>query len=220
MQNKKFNPKVSGPAAEELIAWSVKNDPDSLKTILQRNGVNTENLKDTKGLLVAVISANKNLTFRKDLIQLLSKHALNNPNDFTEKKVGVAGLADLTALQGDQMNSGGTSSDGNKAGTTSSSKGSTSKTSFGDFLKTNVLTKDNINAFINTGLTALNTSMQNKSANIQMKAAELQAMNNQSAGINTNTGVTTKKSNTALIVGLSVVAVAVVGFGIYYAVKK
>lgn len=214
--NKGFNQKK---ASEELIAWTAKHDTKSLIKILQRNGVNIKDNASVNEVNIATLAALRSKSFMRDLSLLLSKNAVEHAAVFTtDRKVNVGGPEELNNLSGanDPAPGAPTNATTNSPSSTTTSSGS----NVGGFLKANVLTKENINAFLTTGLNALNTSFANKNESMKQKTAELQYM--QQTAYQTPAGApppAAAKSNTMtyVLIGVGVVAV---GFGLYFALRK
>ena len=91
--------------------------------------------------------------------------------------------------------------------------------SIGDFFKTNILTKDNINAGVQIGLTSLANKTQTQQNAVTAQSLELQ---NYQDSLRQQLPNAAKKSNTMLYVwiGVGVLAVGVLGFVLYKSYKK
>jgi hypothetical protein len=111
------------------------------------------------------------------------------------------------------------------ATTTGTTTSSTSKTkvgsilaSIGGFLKTNILTKENINAGVQVGLNKINNDTLQRANNLQLQAAMLEEQQNQ---INNRLKPSKGMSgNTILYIVIGVIALAGIGFVVYKQTKK
>ena len=172
-------------AVEELIAYTLIDNKPALIGILRKNGVTIADDASDEKVLIAVLKGNSvSKSFKSDLTQLLSKEAMNNADKF----VGFIGEENFFNGNGD-----GDRANQDALGTVSSTRTSTSSTSatssktksggktkagtllagVGSFFKANILTPDNINQFISTGLTAVSNKSQSKA---DAAAAQVEAL--------------------------------------------
>ncbi len=177
---------------------------------MQRNGVKINSSDNNQKVTAAVLAGLRSQAFRKDLTEVLSKNALEHRSIVAQDKTfGLVGL--------DKLGSGSTAPGGT---------GTKAPSNFSNFMSQTLLKPDTINQFISTGLNALNTNMANKRESAAQKTLELQNAQayyqSQAGGANAGAGAgtPTTKSNKGLIIGLSVVGVALIGVTIYFAVRK
>lgn len=219
----------TGKAVEELIAYTLINDKMKLVEILRKNGVNVPDDASDDFIIAATLKGNKvSKAFKADLVELLSKQAIENADTFVsfdasednnffkdENYFNTNGLTSLgqnvgTVASAAQTTTIRTSGDKTKTGTFLSGLGS--------FVKSNVLTQDNINNFISTGLTAINNKSQRKAdtaaaevENIKLQRLQLEASLGSKGSVGSN------KTLTYVLVGVGVI---IIGVSVYLYVKR
>lgn len=215
--------------ARELISYAVVTNKDGLVKLLERNGIEMPMNPSDNEVTVAVLMANaKSGVFRNELQKYLvsllpevSEYADFLGNGFVE----FTGTDDFSFTAG-----GGSLVPKSYAPPTSNvpaastvkpggTKVGNALRSVGQFLKTNVLTPENINAGVQIGLTSVANKTQAKQNQIQAEAAQLQSYQDTLRQQLPNAA---KKSNTMLYVwiGVGVLAVGVLGFVLYKQYKK
>ena len=216
--------------ARELISYAVVTNKDGLVKLLERNGIEMPMNPSDNEVTVAVLMANaKSGVFRNELQKYLvsllpevSEYADFLGNGFVE----FTGTDDFSFTAG-----GGSLLPNTKYAVPSSTvpgastvkpggtKVGNALRSVGQFLKTNVLTPENINAGVQIGLTSVANKTQAKQNQIQAEASQLQSYQDTLRQQLPNAA---KKSNTMLYVwiGVGVLAVGVLGFVLYRQYKK
>ncbi len=222
--------------AKELISYAVVTDKNGLVKLLERNGIELPNNPSDNEVTVAVLMANqKSGVFRNELKKYLVGLVPDVANYITELSgdMNFTGTDDFSFTAGDDefFNANAKApkvkptavqaralriSDANPTGKT---KTGLALASIGDFFKTNVLTRDNINAGVQIGLTSLANKTQSKQNAVTTQALELQ---NYQDSLRQQLPNAAKKSNTMLYVwiGVGVLAVGVLGFVLYKQYKK
>jgi hypothetical protein len=209
---------------KELISYSVVTDKNGLVKLLERNGIQLPNNPSDNEVTVAVLMANnKSGVFRNELKKYLGALVPEVSNYTVQLSGGMnfTGTDDFSFTAGDEfynLTAGQAKrvTDTNPSG---KSKVGIALASIGTFFKDNVLTKDNINAGIQIGL----TSLANKT-NAQQNAVAAQSLQlqNYQDTLRQQLPNADKKSNTMLYVWISVgvLAVGVLGFVLYKSYKK
>lgn len=214
--------------ARELISYAVVTNKDGLVKLLERNGIEMPMNPSDNEVTVAVLMANaKSGVFRNELQKYLVS-LLPEVSEYTDFLgngfVEFTGTDDFSFTAG-----GGSLLPDTRYAVPSVSGASTAKPggtkvgnalrSIGTFLKTNVLTPENINAGVQIGLTSVANKTQAKQNQIQAEATQLQSYQDTLRQQLPNAA---KKSNTMLYVwiGVGVLAVGVLGFVLYRQYKK
>jgi hypothetical protein len=223
--------------ARELISYAVVTDKNGLVKLLERNGIQLPNNPSDNEVTIAVLMANqKSGVFRNELKKYLGSLVPEVANYTTELSgnINFTGTDDFSFTAGgddDYFNATAKTpkvkptavearalrvTDTNPTGKT---KVGLALSSIGTFFKDNILTKDNINAGVQIGLTSL-ANKTNANAN-QLTAESLQLQNYQDT-LRQQLPNAAKKSNTMLYVwiGVGVLAVGVLGFVLYKQYKK
>jgi hypothetical protein len=209
---------------KELISYAVVTDKNGLVKLLERNGIQLPNNPSDNEVTVAVLMANqKSGVFRNELKKYLGSLVPEVANYTAQLGGGLnfTGTDDFSFIAGDEYYNLTASQTKRVTDTnpTGKSKVGIALASIGTFFKDNVLTKDNINAGINIGLTSL-ANKTNAKAN-QVTAESIQLQNYQDS-LRQQLPNAEKKSNTMLYVwiGVGVLAVGVLGFVLYKQYKK
>jgi len=222
--------------AKELISYAVVTDKNGLVKLLERNGIELPNNPSDNEVTVAVLMANqKSGVFRNELKKYLVGLVPDVANYITELSgdMNFTGTDDFSFTAGDDEFFNAIAkapkvkptavqaralriTDTNPTGKT---KTGLALASIGDFFKTNVLTRDNINAGVQIGLTSLANKTQSRQNAVTTQALELQ---NYQDSLRQQLPNAAKKSNTMLYVwiGVGVLAVGVLGFVLYKQYKK
>lgn len=217
----------------ELISYAVVTDKNGLVKLLERNGIQLPNNPSDNEVTVAILMANqKSGVFRNELKKYLGALVPEVSNYTTELSGGInfTGTDDFSFIAGDEFYG----ADGDtpalkltaaqaKRATTANPTGKTkvglALASIGTFFKDNVLTKDNINAGVQIGLTSLANKTQAKQNQVTAESIQLQKYQDT---LRQQLPNAEKKSNTMLYVwiGVGVLAVGVLGFVLYKQYKK
>lgn len=216
--------------ARELISYAIVTNKDGLVKLLERNGIQMPMNPSDNEVTVAVLLANsKSGVFRNELQKYLSAlvpEVSEYASFLGSSSLGFTGTDDFS------FTAGGTSllPDTKYAvPATTTAAASTAKAggtkvgnalrNIGQFLKTNVLTPENVNAGIQIGLTSIANKTQAKQNQVQTEAVQLQAYQD---SLRQQLPNAEKKSNTMLYVwiGVGVLAVGVFGFILYKQYKK
>ena len=213
--------------AKELISYAVVTDKNGLVKLLERNGIQLPNNPSDNEVTVAVLMANqKSGVFRNELKKYLVGLVPDVANYTTELSgdVNFTGTDDFSFTAGDDNFFNATAiekkalrvTDTNPTGKT---KVGVALASIGSFFKDNILTKDNINAGVQIGLTSLANKTQSQQNAVTAQSLQLQGYQDTLRQQLPNAA---KKSNTMLYVwiGVGVLAVGVLGFVLYKSYKK
>jgi len=213
--------------AKELIAYAVVTDKNGLVKLLERNGIQLPNNPSDNEVTVAILMANqKSGVFRNELKKYLGALVPEVANYTTELSgdVNFTGTDDFSFTAGDDNFFNATAiekkalrvTDTNPTGKT---KVGLALANIGTFFKDNILTKDNINAGVQIGLTSLANKTQAQQNAVTAQSLQLQ---NYQDTLRKQLPNADKKSNTMLYVwiGVGVLAVGVLGFVLYKSYKK
>jgi hypothetical protein len=212
--------------AEELISYSVVTDKNGLVKLLERNGVQMPSNPSDKEVTVAVLMASaKSQNFKNELAAFLTNKVKKAGDDFQsfvggESDFGFTGVDDLGFTGGEDFYNT-TAAERQAARTTTANPQGKTKVGLalagiGNFLKTNVLTAENVNAGIAVGLNKINNKTQADSNRIQEQALVLQTKQDD---IKKNLPQGTPMSPAVKYTLIGVGALALVGI-IYVIVKK
>jgi hypothetical protein len=213
--------------AKELISYAVVTDKNGLVKLLERNGIELPNNPSDNEVTVAVLMANnKSGVFRNELKKYLGGLVPEISNYTTELGGGMnfTGTDDFSFTAGDDGFYNATAAESKALRITATNPTGKTKTgialaSIGTFFKDSVLTKENINAGINIGLTSLANKTQAQQNAVTAQSLQLQ---NYQDTLRQQLPNAAKKSNTMLYVWISVgvLAVGVLGFVLYKSYKK
>lgn len=224
---------------QNLLSYTVVKDKQALVDLLNKNGVKVPVNPSDKEVLTMVLMAsasNTNKQFKTQLAKLLTDMVPSAAEDFKEYTpenlsftgwddfgfAGATGVGIKTkkAEQFKNLIDTGDLSLGSSPAKSATTKEKTGVgkvlAGIGNFLKENVLTKENINAGIQIGLTSLNNKAQAKSNAIQ---AESDALTRQADEIRRSTAVQPKGMDTTTIIFI-VAGVLALGGIIYVIAKK
>jgi hypothetical protein len=217
-----------------LLAYQVVNDKDSLVKLLKRNGIQMpQNPSDTELTSAVLLASAKSANFKKELASLLAssaKPAGEKFSSFVGQDMGFTGIDDFsfTGMEGFE-NQIGSPAPALKISATPSvtvqptvakEKTGVGKVlaSIGNFFKTSVLTKENVDTAIQIGLTKINTQTQAKANQVAQEGAVLQQyqdeIRNQQAA-SQNQGL-----STGAWIGIGLGVAALVGIVIFFATRK
>lgn len=214
--------------ARELISYAVVTNKDGLVKLLERNGIQMPNNPSDNEVTVAILMANaKSGVFRNELQKYLVS-LLPEVSEYTDflgsSSLGFTGTDDFSFTAGGGSLIPKSYAPANNVPSTPTAKAGGTKVgnalrSIGTFLKTNVLTPENINAGVQIGLTSMANKTQAKQNQVNAEALQLQ---NYQDSLRQQLPNAAKKSNTMLYVwiGVGVLAVGVLGFVLYKQYKK
>jgi hypothetical protein len=233
---------------QSLLSYTVVNDKGSLVALLERNGIKMpNNPSDSEVTASVLLASSKSANFKSELAKLLTKKAEEAGTEFKSfvgQMMGFTGIDDysFTGIEGFANAPGdlprasaGLPNVKPKPVTlpanisapsgvvTAPKKGKTKAGtvlgSIGKWLGENVLTKDNINAGVQIGLTSINNKVQGKSNALQSETNTLTQMQDD---IRASQGKAAggSKLSTMAWVGIGVGVIAVVGLVIYLSKKK
>jgi len=215
-------------SVQELISYSIVTDKKGVINVLKSNGVKVGDDISNAKLTTAVLIANKKSPiFRKKLGALLESK-LNKAGERFSNIVGnsdFTGWDDFQSLTGEERKAARAAKTAAKKQATVARKEAGQKTKVGtalsnlwSFTKTNVLTKENINAGIQVGLDKINqdslarqNALEQQSMAMQQQQADMQRQLGKGAGVS---------GNTVLYIGIGVIALVGIGFLIYRQSKK
>jgi hypothetical protein len=232
--------------AEELIAYTVVTDKNSLVKLLERNGVEMPNNPSDKEVTIAVLTATgKSNNFKNELSKLLTSKIPQAADDYSSfvgdsSDFGFTGLDDFSFTGVDDFvgfNVSSVSGIGSSvaASQTKSKKPTTplkratrvtaenpqGKTQVGLFLQNigkSVASQETINSGINIGLSAINNKVQGRQNNLQQETVVLTQKQDELRQ-QLPAGAIRKGLSpmTMVLIGLGVVAI---GATIYFVTKK
>ena len=212
---------------KELISYAVVTDKNGLVKLLQRNGIELPNNPSDNEVTVAVLMANnRSGVFRNELKKYLGGLVPEVANYVTELGGGMnfTGTDDFSFTAGDDSFYNATAAEKKALRVTATNptgktKVGTALASIGSFFKDTLLTKENINAGINIGLTSLANKTQSQQNAVTAQSLQLQ---NYQDSLRQQLPNAAKKSNTMLYVWISVgvLAVGVLGFVLYKSYNK
>jgi hypothetical protein len=176
-------------AAENMIAYTVVEDKGSLKSLLERNGVQMPSNSSDKEIIIATLTASsKSPNFKSELAKLLTQKAKKAGDDF-KNFVGDSSDFGFTGIDDFSFTGGLTptfTSNLSQAAATPKPSLSTKKQSrvsatnpqgksgvglFFQNLGRSLSSEDTINAGLNIGLTAINNKVAGKQNVLQGEAA-------------------------------------------------
>lgn len=197
----------------EVIAYSLITDKSGMLQLLERNGVQMPKNPSDKEVTIAVLmAAAKSPVYKQELAKYLTGKVKDAQGKIgpgyksfaaDDRDFGFTGLSDFQNADAASVNAAlfnvgsiaGTAASGKSVASPvpAASKGKTAVgsalASIGDFLKNNILTKDNIQAGINLGL----SSIANKTAaGANQTQAEALAIQQRQAEIDANISQTQK----------------------------
>ena len=226
-------------ATRSLIAYSVVNDKPALIKLLKRNGVDmADSATDAEVTAAVLVASGGSDNFKKELSKLLANEVEKSADTFSsfaggEDMFGFTGIDDFMAVNGPgkafqdpfrnikppappKISAAPTAAVGTQAkGKTGAGK---TLSAIGNFFKTNVLTKENIEAGVQIGLTKINTKTQQKANQVAQETSVIQRYQDE---IRNQQGKAAAKGlSTGTWVAIGVGVVALVGIVIYVTSKK
>ena len=226
----------------DMLAYTLTNDKTSLVKLLSRNGVQLPSDASDREITMAVLMTSaKSSVFKNELSALLSSKIDQVNKEYSnfvggqfdigtqEDKTMFTGSEDFFNIAGGvpldpkiiqaaadaKAKSSGTSLKTRQLKTAKEPKEPKEKGRIWGWLGENVFTKDNINAGINMGLTALNNKIQSKSNSVAYESdVILQRQDEQIRSAAKSGGVSVGT------VVLIVVGLGLVGAMVYYFTKK
>ncbi len=167
-------------AAQNMIAYTVVEDKGSLKSLLERNGVQMPSNCSDKEITVATLTASaKSPNFKNELAKLLTKKVKKANQDFANfvgdsSDFGFTGIDDFS-FTGIEEFVGAPANE--KAAARKAARVSATnpqgKSGIGLFLQNlgkSLASEDTINAGLNIGLTAINNKVAGKQNALQSEA--------------------------------------------------
>jgi hypothetical protein len=222
-----------------LLSYQVVNDKDSLVKLLKRNGIQMpEGASDAEITSAVLLASAKSPNFKKELASLLAssaKPAGEKFSSFVGQDMGFTGIDDFGFTGGGEEfygNNGVKSVAPAPALKISATPSVTVKpavvkektgagkalASIGNFFKTSVLTKENIDTAVQIGLTKINTKTQAKANQVAQEGAILQQYQDE---IRNQQAASQKQGlSTGAWIGIGLGVAAVVGIVIFFATRK
>lgn len=221
---------------QSLLAYTIVTDKGAVITLLERNGVKLpQNPSDAEVTASVLLASGKSQNFKNELAKLLTSKAGQAGDDykpFVGEMMGFTGIDDFAFTGWETFKNGPgdikpvplkispTPTPVNvPAGKKGKTKAGAALGSIGKWLSENILTKDNINAGVQIGLTSINNRVQNKSNQVQAETNTLTQMQDDIRNQQGGAGAKGKLS-TAAWIGIGVGAIAIVGLVIYLTKKK
>ena len=218
-----------------LLSYQVVNDKDSLVKLLKRNGIQMpENASDAEITSAVLLASAKSPNFKKELASLLAssaKPAGEKFSSFVGQDMGFTGIDDFsfTGMEGFE-NQVGSPAPALKISATPTAtiapavaaKGKTgvgkALASIGNFFKTSVLTKENVDTALQIGLTKINAKTQAKANQVAQEGVILQQYQDE---IRNQQAASQKQGlSTGAWIGIGLGVAAVVGIVIFFATRK
>jgi hypothetical protein len=221
-------------AAENMIAYAVVEDKGSLKSLLERNGVQMPSNPSDKEVTVAVLTASsKSQNFKKELAELLTKKVKKANQDFANfvgdsSDFGFTGIDDFSFTGPTPQFLSQISSSTTTTPTSSLSKSQQKRVSatnpqgksgIGLFLQNlgkSLASEDTINAGLNIGLTAINNKVAGKQNALQSEATIITQKQDE---VRQSLAQTPSGSKTLTYVFVGVGVLALIGI-VYFVAKK
>lgn len=210
----------------DMLAYTLTNDKQSLIKLLKRNGIDIPSGASDRDVTMAVLLASgKSSVFKSELINLLSSK-IDEVNagfqSFAGGQFDIGTQEDKTMFTGseDYFNAVGLFKRKPKLPDTETKAPEENKPKekgkLWSWLGENIFTKENINAGLNMGMTAINNKIQSKQNAIQAESEyivqrqeqQIQQQQQQKGGIGVGTVI------------LIVVGVGLLGAMVYYFTKK
>ena len=225
-------------ATRSLIAYAVVNDKKSLIKLLKRNGVEmADNASDQEVTAAVLVASAGSDNFKKELSKLLANQAVTSADTFSsfaggEDMFGFTGIDDFMSSNGREKTfkdpfanlkpppAPKISAVPTAAVVKPKEKTGAGKAlaAIGTFLKENVLTKDNIEAGVQIGLTKLNTKTQQKANQVAQETSVIQQYQDDIR--NSQGRAAAKGLSTGTWIAIGVGAVALIGIIVYVTTKK
>jgi hypothetical protein len=228
-------------AVQELISFSIVKDKQGVINLLRRNGIKLPSNPSDKEVTMALLVANqKSAMFKDELAKYLTDKVKDAGETFTNivgnsQDFGFTGVDDVTYMKGftgvddfncftgwDDYNSftgglnpstaAGINTAIEKKKQADAKKTGTTVGNFFRWVNTNVITKENVNAAVQYGLTKQNQKLAERDNALAEQSLILQK---QQADM-TNRGVKAGISGTTILyISIGVIALVGIGFVIY-----
>jgi hypothetical protein len=220
----------STEVVQNLLAYTVVQDKGSLKSLLERNGVEMPSNCSDKEITIATLKASsKSPNFKNELVKLLSKNVRKAKTDFSSF-VGDSNDFDFTGMEGfgftgiDDFGANGTSTTSKPTSSTKkqarvSATNPQGKTQAGLFLQNlakGIFSEDTINSGLNIGLTAINNKVAGRQNALQSEATVITQRQDE---VRQTLSQPTKGSKTLTYVFVGVGILALIGV-VYFVAKK
>jgi hypothetical protein len=216
-----------------MIAYTVVEDKGSLKSLLERNGVQMPSNCSDKEITVATLTASaKSPNFKNELAKLLTKKVKKANEDFANfvgdsTDFGFTGIDDFSFIgatpQFTQQVVASTNTSVPKSKQRQQARVSATnpqgKSGIGLFLQNlgkSIASEDTINAGLNIGLTAINNKVAGKQNALQNEATVITQKQDE---VRQNLAQTPAKSKTLTYVFVGVGVLALIGV-VYFVAKK
>lgn len=212
---------------QSVLALALAKDRQGLVNLMKKNGINIPDDATDDELIVAALNASrKSRYFKTDLTNYLANLTLSNREMFTSF---TAEDEDFFNTSGDRASARTDVFTLNKSGATTTTTGGSNTTTtkrtkgqgwrkIGDFFKSNILTPENINAGISTGLTLLSNKSQQRADTTAANLAAIQ-MQKDSIMVTTGNKPADKKGKTLTYVLIGV-GVLVIGLSAYFLMNR
>lgn len=227
-------------AVQELISFSIVSDKQGVVNLLRRNGIKLPSNPSDKDVTMALLVANKkSAMFKNELAKYLTDKVKDAGETFSNivgnsQDFGFTGVDDVTYMKGftgvddfncftgwDDYNSftgltpstaSGINTAIEKKKQADAKKTGTTAGNFFRWINANVITKENVNAAVQYGLTKQNQKLAERDNALAEQALILQK---QQADM-TNRGVKAGVSGTTILyISIGVIALVGIGFVIY-----
>lgn len=231
-------------ATRSLIAYAVVNDKGSLIKLLKRNGVEMpDNASDQEVTAAIIVASGASDNFKKELSRLLASQAEKSADQFSsfaggDDMFGFTGIDDFMSANGDLPRSyndpfknykpptvkvppaaltlkAPAPPPGQQKAKTGAGK---ALASIGSFLKQNVLTKENVEAGVQIGLTKINAKTQGKANQVAQESLAIQQYQDDIR--NQQGRAAAKGMSTGTWIAIGVGVLALVGIVIYVTSKR
>lgn len=216
-------------AVQNLLAYTLVQDRNSLLSLLERNGVKIPtNAKDTEVTMAVLMASSKSQNFKNELIKLLSSKVKKAASEFSSfvgdsTDFGFTGLDDFsfTGIDDFAMTGNGfvnaTATERRAARVTAENpQGKSGVGLFFQNLAKSATSQDTLNAGLNIGLTAINNKVSGKQNALQTEANTITQRQDE---VRQTLSKPAKGSNTLtyVFVGVGILALGAI---IYFVVKK
>jgi hypothetical protein len=232
-------------AVQELISFSIVKDKQGVVNLLRRNGIKLPSNPSDKDVTMALLVANKkSAMFKNELAKYLTDKVKDAGETFSNivgnsQDFGFTGVDDVTYMKGftgvddfncftgwDDYNAitglnpstiSGINTALDKKKQADAKKTGTTAGNFLRWINANVITKENVNAAVQYGLSKQNQKLAEKDNALAEQALILQ----QQQADMTNRGVKAGVSGTTILyISIGVIALVGIGFVIYKSKKK
>jgi hypothetical protein len=221
-------------AAQNMIAYTVVEDKGSLKSLLERNGVQMPSNCSDKEITIATLTASsKSPNFKSELAKLLTKKAKKVGDEFSNfvgdsSDFGFTGIDDfsfnggLTPTFASNLTQASTipkptlTTKQQSRSSVTNPKGKSGIGLFFQNLGRSLASEDTINAGLNIGLTAINNKVAGKQNVLQGEAALITQKQDE---VRQSLAQTPKGGKTLTFVFVGVGILALIGV-VYFVAKK